>query len=349
MLFTKKISLFVLIILILPIMISAVESKYTTEVWNRFTMVDDGSDADPTISFSVEKACLIIQPKLSENIDGTFCLELFSANAESSYHGAGLKMKYAYLNFNNIIPLPETKLSAGLLPVYFGNLYTGKYKTITGDAADIWGYSPATDYGFALSGKVPAAKLSYNLGMYNGEGYKKSKEEVNNEFAFLGNIRVKPLPMIELGGTFNFKTNENPNDASGEENLDHQNITSYAGIAKLNLDGIYVLGQFLGSSTELDNVDNSEDINTQTISFMPVYKIAPLNLEVVGRYDRHDPNTDIDDDEMTLMAFGLNYYIQENLQIQANYNIKSFEDEEEDDVNTAMLQLRWKFSSMMTK
>ena len=157
--------------------------------------------------------------------------------------------------------------------------------------------------------------------------------------------------MLELGGSFSMNSKNNPNDDMGEENPDHQAITAFAGMGKFKMKGLTLLGQFLGKTVELDNDDDAEDVSSQAISLLGMYDLkdaAGINMELVGRYDMYDPNTDTDDDGKNLMLFGFNYYIQKNIQVQANYEITSHEDDEKEDISAIMLQLRWSFSNLFS-
>ncbi len=356
---SKKVILFALLILVVPYIVNAVETKYSMEIWNRFTMEDDGSDADPDMSFSLERAYLRIEPKFTDNIKGRFNLDFFSSDKDEDANGAGVKLKYAYLDFKNILPLPKSKLSVGLVKNYFGTIYSWEYETIQKDPADKWKFASSTDYGVVLSGDVPAAKLSYNLGLYNGEGYKKAGGNVNNEFAFLGNVRIKPVDMLEIGGTYSMNSKKNPNDDAGEENPDHEAISAYAANATFKMAGATVLAQYLGKTTEMDNLDGVDDLNENVVSVLAMYNLkeaAGVNLDLVARYDMYDDDVDGDDEDgneiqngENLMLFGFNYHFHKGLQLQANYQIMSYEDEDLDDETELMLQLRWKFSSVMGK
>ncbi len=344
---SRKFFILLLLIVTVPYILSATETKFEMELWNRMSLTDDGSEADPTTSFSLERGYFSIKPKLSDNISGRFTLDFFSSDDDTN--GAGLKMKYAYLDFKNIIPLPKTTLSVGLTKNYFATIYSWKYETIEKDPSDLWKFASSTDYGIVFSGQVPAAKMSYNLGIYNGEGYKKNGGNVNTEYAYLANVRIKPVDMLELGASFSMNSKNNPNDDMGEENPDHQAITSFAGMGKINMKGLTLLGQFLGKNVELDNVDDSDAVSSQVISVLGMYDlkdVTGVNMELVGRYDMYDPDTDTDDDGKNLMLFGANYYLQKNVQVQANYQITSHEDEEDEDISQLMLQLRWSFSNL---
>lgn len=345
---SKKVFLFVMLLVVLPQLILAVESKYEFELWNRMTWEDDGSEADPTTSFSVERGYFSIKPKFTDKISGRFTLDIFSSDKDTN--GAGLKMKYAYLDFTDLIEDTNTVLSVGLTKHYFGTIYSWKYETIEKDPADKWGFASSTDYGLVLSGIINPAKLTYNLGIYNGEGYKKSGSKVNNEYSYLANLRIKPLDEVELGASYSLNSKNNSQDASGTDNPDYEKINAYAGMAKFHKSSFTLSGQYLGKQVELDNVSASEAVNSQAISLMGIYnlkELAKLDLDLVGRYDMYDPDTDTDDDGENLLLVGLNYYLDKGIQLQANYELSSYEDDDKDNEHTIMLQLRWSFANKL--
>jgi len=124
---SRKVLILMLLVLAVPFILGAIETKLEMELWNRMSYVDDGSNADPTTSFSVERGYFTLKPSLSDNVSARFTLDFFSSDKDTN--GAGLKMKYAYLDFKNFIPVPKSTLSVGLTKNYFGTIYSWKYET----------------------------------------------------------------------------------------------------------------------------------------------------------------------------------------------------------------------------
>lgn len=343
------------------------KSQYSLELWNRLSYVDDGSDKDPALGFSLDRAYLRMEHNFNKNIKARFNVDIFSSTKDGDVHGAGLKLKYGYLEFKNIIPvLPHSKIQAGLIKNYFGTIYSWEYETIEKDASDKWKFAPSCDYGIALSGAfdlLTPKGLSYNLALYNGEGYKKSFGEVNNEFAYLLNIRVKPWEnihtntKIELGGSYKIDSKEWSNALANNgtdyiANNEHQKINSYTLNSHINFSDLSLLAQYVASKIEYDNLNDDKEIKSQVISIFANYnlkKITSLNLDILARYDNYDKNRDLSDDKENILIVGTNYHFIKNCQLQLNYEKHSYEDNSKSTENQLMLQLRYKFKDVFTR
>ena len=105
-------------------------------------------------------------------------------------------------------------------------------------------------------------------------------------------------------------------------------------------------------TTSMPNVDGADDVNGTVISVMPEFKVNN-KIDIVGRYDMYDPNTDEDDDGNSTMIVGFNYHIMKDsknkpkLFVQTNYEMTSYEAEGSEDVSQLLVQLRWIFSETM--
>ena len=117
--------------------------------------------------------------------------------------GAGLKLKYAYLDFSNLIPIPDLTTTVGLQKVYFGSIYDWSYNLIGKAPTDEYKYANSADYGISLNGYLPGGWGEYQLGIYNGEGYKNygSNLKDNIDPAFLANLRIVPTAGLTIGGS----------------------------------------------------------------------------------------------------------------------------------------------------
>ena len=136
---------------------------------------------------------------------------------------------------------------------------------------------------------------------------------------------------------------------------DREEYNLMAGIGKFEFGHFNLLAEYLYKVKSLSNADPEEDdVITSVISIMPVYKIND-KIELLARYDIYDPNIDDDNDVENTIIAGLNYYIMRNaknkpkLFIQTNFQMTQFEDENEEDVQEVLVQLRWIFSETINK
>ncbi|MEJ2356368.1 MAG: hypothetical protein P8Y62_10840, partial [candidate division WOR-3 bacterium] len=127
--------------------LTAMETKVSMTLWNRYTADLTGGELNESV-FSLERGYFRVEPTFNDKIKGRFNIDLFSD--DDALDGAGLKLKYAYLDFSEVLPIPESKISAGLIKHYFGTIYDWEYISIQKALEDKEGVASSTDYGFAL-------------------------------------------------------------------------------------------------------------------------------------------------------------------------------------------------------
>ena len=92
---------------------------------------------------ALKRGYLRLEPKFGNNIKGRFNVDFFSD--EDGLDGAGLKIKYAYLDFSNMLPIKDSKIIIGLMKTYFGTIYDWDYSTIDKDPSDKYNFVSSTD------------------------------------------------------------------------------------------------------------------------------------------------------------------------------------------------------------
>ena len=337
-----------LVILILTLMIIVplqAETKFKMELWNRWTyQMSDGEVTNNEMA--LKRGYFRLEPKFNEDIKGRFNLDFFSDDDNKVADGAGLKIKYAYLDFNNLLPIKDSKLTVGLMQTYFGTIYEWSYPTIEGDPSDIYKFVSSTDFGFGVSGIIPNEFGSYNLAIYNGEGYKNVGKNINTDMNYAANLRISAINNVILGGSYMFRS-EKDSDAD-----DREEYNLMVGIGKFAFGNFTLLAEYLQKVESAPNVDNVDDVTTNVISILPVYKIND-KFELLARYDIYDPNTDNDDDVENTFITGINYHIMRDannapkLFVQTNYKMTQYDADNEEDVQEILVQLRWIFSEII--
>jgi len=370
----KILVLFIFVVMMMGVMNA--ETKLSMELWSRWSYVMlDGADEASQNELSLARGYFGLEQKFTEQISGRFLADFFSKGATDSgalsmisNDGAGLKLKLAYVKFSDIL-WKQSDLIVGLQLTYFGTLYDWSYATIDLSPNDMYGFATSCDYGITLGGTLPMGFCNYHLGVYNGEGYAKSGNQIDNNMAYLGDLRINPIEGITIGGSYYM----NPGDgmyynATGEEIDYDTSLNKMTGFLRFNmLKGFDLWAQYLTktSTTETWNImeEASEEIEKTTTAmfFMPIINIkefTDVDAELVFRYDIYDDNTDVDDDVMgsmahDLMIAGINYYLVRDdagnakMWVQADYCMKNYKYEDYTDASTIKVQLRWKFSELI--
>ncbi len=327
------------LILSFPVILSAVETTLSMELWPRYTLeMKEDADELSESQFALKRGYFRIEPKFNDKIKGRFNLDFFSS--EKSHDGAGIKLKYAYLDFKELFPIPESRVSFGLIKPYFGVVYDWNYTTIQKSLEDKEKVIASTDYGVAMYGYIPGGFGEYALGMYNGEGYKKTGSKVNINPAGIVNLRTIPIPGLTLGGSVLYEKAGIPDTLVTK----YTERLLYSAIGHIAFGPIDILGEFL--------VKNYDDTMSQGFMVMPILKLwqlTEIDVDIVGRIDQWDKDKNIDDDMHRRVIGGLNWYILRDekgkplVWIQINGERKFYEDKDKPYIDELGIQLRWKF------
>ncbi len=340
--------LFVLIVMVVSVSAS---TKIKMELWNRWTYQTENGNLGKN-EMALKRGYFRLEPTFGSKIKGRFNLDFFSD--DKANHGVGIKLKYAYLDFKELFPIKDSKITIGLMKTYFGTIYSWDYTSIEKDPSDKYHFVSSTDYGMGFSGFLPKAFGSFNLAIYNGEGYKKTGKDLNKDFNYLANIRILPVAGLTLGASFMYKTSKDKEipDTTGTmlNNPLREEDTQFAGIGKIIFGKFGILTQYLIQTKNMPYVTDYNKVNKTVLSIMPTIDIN-RSVKLVARYDLYDPDTNTDNDGKSLLLFGGNYYIMRDaknnpkLFVQLNYEIEKPEDAKKSSKNTLMAQLRWIFSN----
>lgn len=352
----KKTLLIVVLAVVAFSMLNA-ETKLKMELWNRWTYaMEDGEVTENEMA--LKRGYLRLEPIFTGKIKGRFNLDFFSSDKSEDAAGVGIKLKYAYLDFSELLPVSNSKVTIGLMKTYFGTIYDWDYTTIDKDPSDKYKFVSSTDYGLGFGGYLPNGLGTYNLAVYNGEGYKKSGGNINKDMNLAANIRVTPIVGVTVGGSYMMKTKNDSqiDDGTGEmiDNPDREEYAMMAGVGKLAFGQFSLMAQYLNKVTSLPNIDGVDDETETAISLMPVFKVSN-KFDLIARYDINDPNTDADDDAKTYITAGFNYHILRDaknnpkLFVQTNYQMMQPENEDVNSESELAMQLRWIFSETINK
>ena len=368
----KKLIWLTLLGLLLTGTLCSQELKISGEMWNRWTIVNgkvpaDSSNAILKNYFSLERGYFGLEPKFSETVKGRFTVDIFSS--DDNKNGAGLKLKYAYLDFSNLIPIPDLTTTVGLQKVYFGSIYDWTYDLIGKAPADEYSITNSSDYGITFNGYFPEGWGEYAVGIYNGEGYKNYGANLkdNIEPAFVGNLRITPVSGIMVGGSIMINSNERKKlltDNTINPKFNQQLLLD--GLGSITYGPINLCLEYISKKVMHADEFSSNDYTANFLSVISTIKLQKLigyDLDLIGRYDRWD-ETDNPSNQNLLNAItaGLNYKFMHNesanpaMQFQLNYTYKSYDEEESSasyanklkDSSTLLLQLKWRFNNTIT-
>ncbi len=334
--------------------------------WARFTRYI--KDENPTDnSFQLARGYFTYYYKFSNSVSTRFTVDMFSDATAS--HGAGLKLKYGYLDF--VMPVKDLKLEAGIIKNYFGTIYDWDYVTIEKALDDKESVVGSSDIGLALAGFLPAGWGEYQVGMYNGEGYNKPGTKTDLYPLFTANARVIPIPGVTLGGSVRYGMEEDTligamlADSTIDTTLKDMPRMEVSGVLRLSYKFVDIWGQYINKSwQDLYPSDSTAKFNASGFMIMPTLTMpveALDDLQLVFRYDFWDPKTgeDFENNSYSRLTAGFNYFLTRDsggkptTRVTLNWTQKSYENKDLADGDTGFkkpetdisLQLRWDFKS----
>lgn len=187
---------------------------------------------------------------------------------------------------------------------------------------------PQRDLGVMVSGGSDTLLVKYNLGLFNGAGINTIDNNKNKEV--VGRLVINPLSFLHIGGSFRMgKTN--PTNTDEELN----DIYRYGAEISGEYSGLYVQAEYILGQDELYSdshvpiyggcggivgYDTKSKGTYQKSGYAAtIAYMTPWNLEPVAKFETWDPDMDMDDDELSNLTFGLNYFVNDYSRLQINY------------------------------
>jgi len=315
------------------------QTQFYGENWFRYSQVLLDSETQAS-QFGIERIYLRYNHVHTDNLDSRITLEFFSSDSENDANGAGLKLKDAYVNFKGIIP--EGEITVGLQKQYFGRVYDWEYWPIEKAMGEKYKVIHGSrDYGVSVGGYLPQGYGTWRLEAINGEGYKKVGDMINTELAYVADLRVIPMVGLTVGGS---AIMENTGNGPYERRL------YYTGLGRYARGPIDVWAQYLGG----EQGDPDDPTSQMGYMIFPTFHLGSLldvDLELLGRFDYWDPDTDQDDDGSYMYLGGFNYYFSRQekgtpgVMLQVAFVRKQPEHEDAEPTDKVMLQLRWEWAT----
>jgi len=366
-------SLILALLLSIPVVAGAAETTLGGEFWTRWTMESGISAADSSSTLIKKNALALdrgyfdLKTKFSEQTSARFTIDLFSTDTVSD--GAGLKLKYAFVDFGGILPIPDAKITAGLQKVYFGTIYDWDYSIIGKAPTDEYKVANSADYGLTVNGYLPSGMGEYALGVYNGEGYKKFGTNLkdNTRFEYLANLRLTPIPGVTLGGSVMTNSAERETALATDLPVSGYNTQMLMdGVARLAYGPVDLWAEYIIKDVEYPNVaDGSKDYKANGLMVMPIIKLYNYlgeDIQIIGRFDRWDETENASAKHLlTAITGGINYNFMHDdsfvpaFQLQLNATQKTYDPDESSssyahelkDSLTIMAQLKWRFANIL--
>ncbi len=242
---------------------------------------------------------------VAENISGKITVEI-SGNNSNEESGRGVWLEKGYFEVSGL-PAPggaAVNFRAGVQPVYFGTLDVWDYPLIEGPFEESAGFMDRADLGAALVGTAVESLMKYEIGVYNGSGYRHiDGDEYKN---IIGSLQFNLLGVM----FFRISLADN-NEMRGDSYIfafETEKIKGYCdylrGAEKSTADGenggsgVFENGSFYFGASVLENF---------WINF---------------RFDNMDPDTGSAGNITKKYISGIRYIFSDKMELQINYTLE---------------------------
>jgi hypothetical protein len=140
---------------------------------------------DTLNEFDISRLYFTYKDNLSENIGFRFTTDIRKVNNDVEKNYRGLYLKYAYIEFREVIPNSKIMVGLHYLPfLTYEETEMWPYRSVSKMMLDLEHKITSSDFGIGILGTIGATK--YGLSLVNGEGY--AGVETSNHKTFHGQL-----------------------------------------------------------------------------------------------------------------------------------------------------------------
>ncbi len=260
----------------------------------------------------------------------------FQSDIDYNNSPAYLYLKKAQLDWKS----PIGKITLGMQGMNMFNITEKNwgFRFIEKSPMDRHGFSSSADMGIGYHNRI--SRLSYNLLITNGVGYKSQGDDKFNKIslqAVYGKRNITKEGDFNIGASFStepYEIYQGPLPQLGiEESTDLYNRKV------MSFFGGYAINEVFRVGGEFDICTDSGSHAEQIIAFYYSYK-AMDNLEGLLYIDMYDPDTDTEKNSETYIILGVNYYAAKGLIIAPNARFTLYEDDRDKE---ALFKINFQF------
>ena len=185
------------------------------------------------------------------------------------------------------------------------------------------------EYQDKVSSYYPGRYGSMSVGLYNGAGYHASEKNQNKPIE--ARLTVRPLPDIIPGLQLSYFGLW----GKGNKDTDEPDWTVNNGMVSFEHEYVALAGQYYEGK---GNQKGDDEFDKDGYSIFA--EVKPLDkFSIIGRYDRFDPNDDVDDDENTRYIIGAAYHIDKRHKNMVILDYDTVDYEQKDKTDDKRIQL----------
>jgi hypothetical protein len=252
------------------------------------------------------------------NVRGTFPRDISSRVTVDVFREAGgslaYRLKYAFVQWSPPGGIVAPKLGMIQTPWVEWEESLWGYRFQGTVALDRAGYLTSADLGAALDFSAGNQVVNGSLALMNGEGYTRPESGAGKDVGLRVSARL-------LGS----------DDVGPQGGL---RISGYGGLGRLTTGGarnrwlgmVSYKSQLMTLAGEFAQVRDA-DVDGQVVSTLAVLNIPGSAAALVGRLDRVDSDTDIEDNAFTRIITGASYRFSPNVRLLADVDLVNYQQE----------------------
>ena len=288
------------------------------------------------MTFSYCRARLGVVGEVPYDVSYYFMMEFAPFMTDSPY------MLDAFMSYTR---LPFAKISFGQFKQPFSmernsscsGLHTIYRSKVVGELA------MDRDLGIMAMGNL-AEGLDYRLAVMNGTG-KNSKDD-NKGKDIVGRLIYAPIEFATFGAGFVSGNSESSVEGADDDTKSRYGVDFELRHMNFLAQGEYIQGKDEGSYTVGGGCGGDPEIVQGTVErnglFVTLLYDTEYNLQPVLKYERYDPDTEVEDDMWHSWTVGFNYFLNDWTRLQVNYirNIEDFVPAFENDEFVVQMQVK---------
>ena len=269
-----------------------------------YDLTDDGDDMAMN-KFAIDRAYLIGKARLGKGFATRITVDAGNTGA-----GYFVFLKHAYMEYSpkkeeiksrfGMVETPYTSFADD----FWGHRYVSK------SFADSQGLLPTADLGVSAMGKHQGGLIDWHAAIVNGEGYK--ADEVDSGKSVQGRLTVDALAKGQKGKLpITVYVNN-------DKTYDQKATLTYAGAVGYKVPRVTFWAEYIGVNDQEAEVKGS-GFSVAALPGLPKYG------HLIVRYDKFDPNTDVDDDGNSKMIVGASHDFADKVALAATFEQTTLE------------------------
>lgn len=275
--------------------------------------------------FALDRSYLTAQATINPALGVRLTLDgdhLSNADADPKYR---IFVKHAYLEWR--LPVNGVKARFGITDTpyapyqdnFIGLRWIGK------SAGDANKFVSTADVGASIQGDQAKGLVSWQLGVYNGQGY--ANPEIDAGKALQARVSIDPLAPREkfslpITGYLGY---------AGNPSVGEDATLTYAGALGFKMPHLVFWGDYMGEAT------GEKSRSTWSVSAVPK---APRYGELILRYSAYDPDADTENDGTSTLVAGIGHDFADKVSAAVTYEETFYEAKGVDPMNGIFLRMQ---------